>query len=168
MNTLELIELGKAKEQSYRQLAIKIGVRPQLLTDVRAGRKNLEPYHAARIAELIGENALAATFSALAAQAKAPAEKTYWKKKLDNALRAAALVLGIFVLAAVPEPSHASAEKLSEFQALYIVCKRLMRAARGAIQRLARCCQAPTLALTTAAADAAARPVLLPRPRLAA
>lgn len=77
--------LDRAKEitGSDRQTALRIGVAPQLISNVRTGHKNLTPYQAAKIAELIGERWSDHALPVLMDQAKTPAEKDYWLKKLE-------------------------------------------------------------------------------------
>jgi DNA-binding transcriptional regulator YdaS (Cro superfamily) len=99
--------LDKAHEvcRSDAATARAIGVSPQLITEVRAGRKKLPPERAALLAELVGEDASYALQRVTLDNAK-PELLT----RLQRAFRVAAGVVGAAVLvatAAVPSSGNA-------------------------------------------------------------
>jgi len=108
--SLELIERAKEQLGSYAEVARFIERSPSLINEIRHGRKQLEPIHAAKLAELLGDRWYDHALPALAAQAKSAEDKAFWLGKLQALARTAgvpaAIVAGaILINSALPVSS---------------------------------------------------------------
>jgi predicted transcriptional regulator len=97
MTFAPLLDKAKEKLRDDKAIATFLDVSKQHISNVRHGHSTLSEYHAARLAELVGERWFDHALPALAAKAKTPEEAAYWRKKwegLRRAIVAVALVIG--------------------------------------------------------------------------
>lgn len=64
---------------TVQAVAEHLRVSPQLLADVRSGRRNLRPYLAAQLAQLTGADCRRSILMALADGATSAEERAYWQ-----------------------------------------------------------------------------------------
>lgn len=78
-----LLDKAKKVTGSDGKTAKYLGTQREVVSMIRSGRRNLTPYQAAKLAELIGERWTDHALPVLMEQAKTPAEKDYWQGKLE-------------------------------------------------------------------------------------
>ena len=75
----QLLIAAAAKQLGTVQaVAAYLHVSPQLLADVRSGRRNLRPYLAAQLAQMLGADCRRSILIALADGATSAEERAYW------------------------------------------------------------------------------------------
>ena len=80
MDIEELLKVGKKHYGTMEALYEDIGISRQYVGRVRRGEVPVPPYMAARLTELAGGDGQAAAIEALAAQAKKPEQRAFWKR----------------------------------------------------------------------------------------
>lgn len=107
----KLVERAKAKLGSYTAVADHLDLTSGMIGHVVAGRKYLPPFHAARLAELLGEDWAQHALPALAESARTSKEKAYWLGKLKRMATVGALGTAVtFGGLLAPQNTQASQE----------------------------------------------------------
>lgn len=105
----ELLDRAKARFGSDRKVALFLGISPQYIANIRHGRGALQPYHAAKIAEAIGERWYDSALPALAASARTDEERSYWQGKLRGLHRSVAGIALAAAASMIPAPGDGTA-----------------------------------------------------------
>jgi len=92
---MDILDRAKAVTGSDNKTAQYLGISQGRIADIRGGTKNITPYMAAMLAELLGERWSDELPAILEQNARTPAERKYWQGKLQRLGTAAALVVAI-------------------------------------------------------------------------
>lgn len=104
----------------YKQVAMELGLKPQMLTEIRKGRTHLNERIALFIADQIGEDKKKVLIGLAADRAKSPEEKAIWQqitKKFNG--------LGITINSLIPMTYVAGVTLSLHKYALCILCNQL-------------------------------------------
>lgn len=89
---------------SYTHVAAYLNISSAMLSHIKTGKCSMEPIHAAKLAELLGERWYDYALPALAEQAKSQEDRDFWLGKLQALARTAgvpaAIVAGAILLSA--------------------------------------------------------------------
>lgn len=78
----ELLDRATEIAGGTRALSRQLGWPTGAMSEVRAGKRPIPPYRAAQLAELAGEDALLAIWSALRDQARSDDERAFWARQV--------------------------------------------------------------------------------------
>ncbi len=78
----ELLDRATAIAGGTRALSRALGWATGAMSEVRAGKRPIPPYRAAQLAELAGEDAVLAIWSALRDQARSDDEREFWERQV--------------------------------------------------------------------------------------
>ncbi|NKF22976.1 hypothetical protein G7Y82_11655 [Solimonas sp. C16B3] len=137
MEAHELIESAAKKVGSISELARQLEWDKGAIAGIKAGKRPLPAYRAAQLAKLLGRDEDAATWEALAQQAKG-AEREYWLRKLQNSGSKIAVIAIAFLALFTTHLPRAEAANTSEFggSALNIHYEQLWPSLPGQLLRL--------------------------------
>lgn len=118
------------------QLAKALGVTTTVISHYRAGRRAMEPYIAAKMAELVGVEAIEVIASAEAERARNDEQRAFWRRLAASWLLPICAAAGL----ATPAPSVQAAERSASVLSTHYANSRRRRraAASAAIAELAR------------------------------
>ena len=109
---IKIIEQGSTIAGDQKQLEAKLGLARGNISDVKAGRRGLPTDACFKLADMTGADLARVIASSEAITAKKPEEVKYWKKKLNEFERLAAvylLALTVGVISFVtPSPAKAA------------------------------------------------------------
>lgn len=113
---MDLLERSAAHFGSYRAVAQFLGVTEQHISNIRHGKRNLQPIQAAKLAEAMGERWIDHVLPILAGLEPSEEDKGYWLGKLKRLATTGALVLivGLAVMLH-PEEAHAKSTQVIDF-----------------------------------------------------
>lgn len=121
MNVEKLLDAAAEKTGSDAATARSLNVPKSHVSNWRNGTKGrpMPAYHAARLAELIGEQWFEGALPTMAETAKTAEEKSYWLGKLKELRKAASVALLILTLSGFLDPgysgiAHASYQSAAE------------------------------------------------------
>lgn len=109
-NDMELLDKAKAITGSDSETARRIGMKQGQICDVRNGRRDLTPYQAAKISEMVGQAWYEVALPQMAKKAKTYKERQFWLGKLESLKRASVMALFIGFLSLIPPHGDGNAE----------------------------------------------------------
>lgn len=104
---MDLLDKAKAATGSDTKTAKYLKMSQGNLADVRAGKRRLTPFQAAKLAELVGERWYDVALPILADKAKTRLEREFWMGKLETLRKTAAPACLAAFLALTPQDGEA-------------------------------------------------------------
>jgi len=110
MEIKKIIEMGEEKAGSLKELALIVGIAPNILTDVKAGRKHLPVIIASKLGDYLDLDKFDIVAAGEFAKAKDESARNYWRPFVETARAAsfAIALLGLVTLIVTPAPVEAA------------------------------------------------------------
>lgn len=89
---MALLERSKEHFGSYRAVAAFLGVTEQHISNIRHGKRQLQPIHAAKLAEALGEDWMREVLPILAELEPLQEDRAFWLGKATRLAQTGALV----------------------------------------------------------------------------
>lgn len=121
---ISLLDKAARKLGNDAKVAEYLEIGQARLSQWRSGHRPMPPYHAAQLAELVGERWTDHTLECLAEHAKSEKEKAFWLGKAKELGKVAGLIWGIGVMLAHPSTNKAAStyHSSSEYTLCAVTC----------------------------------------------